>query len=186
MSHENILELFERLTLLEKANERAIAQAHSLQAVQLVALHYLARCNRFSDTPAAVTEYLSATKGTVSQSLIQLEKKGMVTKVQDPEDKRVSHLKLTSLGRSLVKQTNQLALLDQALGGLDCEEKAALESLLRKTLIELQNTHKHAMFGPCSQCKHLQKSKGGHLCGLTKEPLYESDLVQICREYTHP
>jgi hypothetical protein len=44
---------------------QALAE-HGLQPVQFEALHYLTRCNRYSDTPMAVTEFLGQTKGTVS------------------------------------------------------------------------------------------------------------------------
>jgi DNA-binding MarR family transcriptional regulator len=49
--------------------------AHGLQPVQLEVLNYLSSCNRYSDTPMAVTEYLGQTKGTVSQTIKTLEKK---------------------------------------------------------------------------------------------------------------
>ncbi len=62
-----------------------------LQPVQLSALHYLARCNRYSDTPLGVTEYLGLTKGTVSQSLKVLEGRGLISKLPDARDRRSVH-----------------------------------------------------------------------------------------------
>ena len=65
-------------------------------------LHYLSVCNRYSDTPMAVTEYLGQTKGTVSQTLKVLEKKALLFKEPDKDDKRVMHLKLTEQGQAAV------------------------------------------------------------------------------------
>ncbi|MFN2812475.1 MarR family winged helix-turn-helix transcriptional regulator, partial [Escherichia coli] len=70
---------------------------------QLSALHYLARCNRYSDTPLGVTEYLGLTKGTVSQSLKVLEGRGLISKLPDARDRRSVHLRLTDAGRALIE-----------------------------------------------------------------------------------
>ena len=69
MSAIALYDYLERLTSLMRAWSREQPLVAELQPVQLSALHYLARCNRYSDTPLGVTEYLGLTKGTVSQSL---------------------------------------------------------------------------------------------------------------------
>lgn len=73
MSAIALYDYLERLTSLMRAWSREQPLVAELQPVQLSALHYLARCNRYSDTPLGVTEYLGLTKGTVSQSLKVLE-----------------------------------------------------------------------------------------------------------------
>ena len=94
--------LLERITGLLRNERRQLLASHGLQPVQFEALNYLAHCNRYSDTPMAVTEYLGQTKGTVSQTLKVLENKGLIVKIGDDKDKRVSHLKLTEAGKSLI------------------------------------------------------------------------------------
>lgn len=76
MSAIALYDYLERLTSLMRAWSREQPLVAELQSVQLSALHYLARCNRYSDTPLGVTEYLGLTKGTVSQSLKVLEGRG--------------------------------------------------------------------------------------------------------------
>ena len=49
----------------------------ALQPVHLQALIYLARANRYSNTPQALAEYLGLTKGTVSQTLLLLDRQGL-------------------------------------------------------------------------------------------------------------
>ena len=63
------LELMERLSRLVGQT----GHAHGMKPAQWDALRYLARANRFSRTPGALTAYLGATKGTVSQTVIALE-----------------------------------------------------------------------------------------------------------------
>src|SRR5690554_832212 len=98
------LELIERLAHLLHAETRRIAAAHGLAPVHVEALGYLARCNRYSDTPGAVTEYLGLTKGTVSQTLALLESRGLVRKRPDSRDGRRVHLELTGSGRRLLQR----------------------------------------------------------------------------------
>ena len=48
-----------------------------LNPAQWDALRYLSRANRFSRTPAALADYAGSTRGTISQTLIALEQKGL-------------------------------------------------------------------------------------------------------------
>jgi DNA-binding MarR family transcriptional regulator len=73
----------ERLSELLRIDSRQAGADHGLQPVQLEALHYLSICNRYSDTPAAVTESLGQTKGTVSKTLRVLKRKGLLSKQLD-------------------------------------------------------------------------------------------------------
>ena len=60
-----LFDLLERLSSLTRVWFRQHPLLADLQPIQLSALLYLARCNRYSNTPLAVTEYLGLTKGTV-------------------------------------------------------------------------------------------------------------------------
>ncbi len=73
-------QILERLASLLRSESRTMLLEHGLQPVQFEALQYIANCNRYSDTPMAVTEFLGQTKGTVSQTLKVLEKKGLIEK----------------------------------------------------------------------------------------------------------
>ncbi|VFT59634.1 putative transcriptional regulator [Pseudomonas aeruginosa] len=103
MSAIALYDYLERLTSLMRAWSREQPLVAELQPVQLSALHYLARCNRYSDTPLGVTEYLGLTKGTVSQSLKVLEGRGLISKLPDARDRRSVHLRLTDAGRALIE-----------------------------------------------------------------------------------
>jgi DNA-binding MarR family transcriptional regulator len=101
----------ERLTRLIRADEHT----GDLNPAQWSALRYLSRCNRFSNAPAALTRYLGATKGTVSQTLIALERKGLIEKSVRPGEARSVILSLTEEGekRLLADPWN---ILDELLG----------------------------------------------------------------------
>ena len=73
MNTNPIFYTVERLSELLKVDSRQAGVEQGLQPVQVEVLHYLSICNKYSDTPMAVTEYLGLTKGTVSQTLKVLE-----------------------------------------------------------------------------------------------------------------
>ncbi len=178
MTQSRELDLLERISNLLRNETRAGAQGAGLQPVQLDVLRYLARCNRYSDTPASVTEYLGLTKGTVSQSILRLEEKGLVERKTDPSDARRSHLKLTTSGRAVARSVRKRSLQD-ALGD-DPELCERLEQILRS----LQKRNDQRSFGVCQTCRFFENPDGPSFrCGLTREPLSRSDSGKICREH---
>ena len=68
---------------------REIQYTNGLLPVQWVVLRYLTRANKHSLTPSLVANFLGTTKGTVSQTLYYLEKKGYICRTANAKDKRV-------------------------------------------------------------------------------------------------
>ncbi|XSG86260.1 MAG: MarR family winged helix-turn-helix transcriptional regulator [Methylohalobius sp. ZOD2] len=186
MTARKVYEYLERIGNLLRAEARQSDESGRLQPVQLEILHYLDICNRHSNTPTAVTEYMGLTKGTVSQTLSVLETKGYVEKSPDPQDKRVFHLHLTAKGKALVAATSPPTVLKTGINQLTPAQCRQLEEGLAALLKSMQFAHRFKTFGVCKTCKHLQTAKDGHYCGLTQLPLSEQDLELICREYLSP
>ena len=80
MEKFGVFDLIERMAALLRSEERKKCTSLGLQTVHLQALNYVSLCNKYSDTPAALTNYLGMTRGTVSQTLSLLEKKGFLKK----------------------------------------------------------------------------------------------------------
>jgi DNA-binding MarR family transcriptional regulator len=180
---DRLYALLERLGNLLRTEERTAGLRHGLQPVHLQALRYLESCNRYSNTPAALTEYLGLTKGTVSQTLLLLEEKGLLRKEASTEDRRVVHLHLTEAGRAVLDEALPPALFTQVLGGLPGGGEA-LEESLAALLRSLQAANAQRSFGACGTCKHFRREGPGRFrCGLTKEPLSREDSVLLCREH---
>lgn len=57
MSTQVIYEYLERVANLIRTDMRRSGMVHGLQPIQLEALHYLGRCNRYSNNPMAVAEF---------------------------------------------------------------------------------------------------------------------------------
>jgi len=183
LANERLFTLLERLGNLTQASLRAAGQAHGLQPVPLLALSYLAKANRYSDTPAAMAEYLGLSRGATSQTLALLESRGLIERTRDTKDRRVWHLALTAAGRGIVATSlppaEWKALLAQR-GGPAIGLESEFESLLRA----LQLAGGSRSFGVCRTCRHFRAESGARFrCGLTGEPLAAAQTTKLCREH---
>ncbi len=178
-----LYQLIERTGNLLRAEQRLAGKAFGLQEVHLQVLLYLSLCNRYSNTLIAVTEYLNATKGTVSQSLKVLETKGYISKKPDPDDKRVSHLLLTEEGQKIIDEVIPPPVFRDAIGSLTSQQVQDLKLNLTLLLSSLQQANQLRSFGVCQTCRFFTKEDNGFRCGLTKESLSKYDASLICREH---
>ena len=182
-----LLELLERVGNLLRSEERAAGAVSGLPPAQVQALAYLARANRYSDTPQAVAEYLGATKGTVSQTLLRLREKGYLLEKPDNTDARVLHLTPSAKGRRLLKTIQPHEFLEVALGQV--HKSTSLEKGLEDLLRGMQHARGGRAFGVCQGCRHhLAKDRasgsgGTAQCGLTGENLKPAEARLLCREF---
>jgi len=181
-----IHDLIERLGNLVRADVRAVCSEYGVRPVQLQVLRFLTQCNRYSDTPQAVTEYLGLTKGTVSQTIKVLEKKGLLGKHDDVADRRLVHLKPTPKGRRLVERAVPAKSLVSGLQQLAGPEANAVEKVLHDLLQSIQKANGYKTFAPCHTCHFNQRHDGRFFCGLTQEPLRDREVLLICREHEYP
>ncbi len=178
-----IADLLDRLGRYLRSREHA----GELNPAQWEALRYLAQANRYSLNPSALTEFLGSTRGTVSQTLIALEAKGLISREADPADRRQLRLGLTKTGRALLAR-DPLQELVAAAGALDPAAQRRTADGLTGLLASLQQRHGRRTFGICSACRFLQRdgaarqAGGPHRCGLTGEPLSVVDTGLICAE----
>lgn len=179
-SKSRTVELVERLA-------RAVANeghAHGLKPAQWDTLRYLSRANRFSRTPGALTSYLGSTKGTVSQTVMTLERAGLVAKTANPGDGRSVRLALTAAGATLLEQDG-IAKLRQAADGLPDDVRSGLEAGLDELLARQLAANGGRPFGVCDSCRHFARDAEGagkHFCALLRQSLTQSDAGQICYE----
>lgn len=173
----------ERLARLIRAREHE----DGLNPAQREALRYLARANRFSNTPGALTRYLGATKGTISQTVMALERKGYITKAARDARKAV-RLTLTEKGLAALSRDpwSDLAAAAEDLGGKTKRRtQRGLEELLDR---ELKRAGL-ASFGLCATCRFFRERgraddvKGPHLCMLFEDALTADDAGRICIEH---
>lgn len=176
----NALILLERLGRLQHID----AHREGLKPTQWEALRFLSRANRFSRSPSAVTAYLGMTKGTVSQTLAALERKGLIKKVRVPIDRRNLAIELTGKGKALLNK-DPLADLEATACRIPKQQMADLGDGLQGLLTEALRQRDGRPFGACKTCRYFQPNAAGgkpHRCGLLEEPLSMQDSELICVE----
>lgn len=179
-----LLELIGCLARLQQGELRERALGAGLQPVHLASLAYLRDANRYSNTPQALAEYLGSTKGTVSQSLLLLYRKGLVERHADERDGRVVRLRLSRRGAALAAAADPPGAWQAALAQLDAGEIEAAIGVLTRLLSQLQTRRGKRSFGVCRTCSNFRREAAGtYRCALTGEALSESDSLKICREH---
>lgn len=187
MKTEQIYDHLERIANLLRTDTRKAGLGKGLQPVQMEALHYLSVCNRYSNTPAAVADYLGLTKGTVSQTLGVLEAAGLVEKKPDLRDRRVVHLVLTEDGWRVIGDSIPPKILKNAIDLLSEPDQQAVAWALNQVLRVLQQANRLRTFGVCKTCRHHRVlAEGMHRCALTGEQLQPEEIENICREHEIP
>ncbi len=93
-------------------------------------------------TPTELARHQMMTSGGMTAAVDRLQRKGFVRRMANPDDRRGSLVELTDEGRSVVDRAMELqAEAERRLVGvLDGPERAALEQLLRKLLLTLDQT----------------------------------------------
>jgi len=172
--------------LLERLSRVLQNGAHieGLKPTQWEALRYLARANRFSRSPGAVTAYLGVTKGTVSQTLSALERKELISKQAAASDKRNVDISVTALGTKYLAK-DPAHSLDMATGNLTTEESSRLAEALEAILVTALRQRGGKAFGACKTCRYFKVDDVGeapYRCTLLNEALSETDSEQICFE----
>lgn len=171
----------ERLARVMRAREHD----GDLNPAQWEALRYLSRANRFSNSPGALTRYMGATKGTISQTVIALERKGLITKSARGGEKRSLSLTLTPQGEALLASDpwREVAAAADELGG---KTRRRLYRGLRELLAtELQRAGL-STFGTCDSCRFFREKgrdrdpAGPHLCMFYEQPITQKHTTCIC------
>ncbi len=187
MKTVQIYDYLERIANLLRTDTRRTGVAKGLQPVQMEALHYLHVCNRYSNTPAAVADFLGLTKGTVSQTLGVLENGGYIEKLPDSKDRRVVHLKMTEKGEKVIAESIPPKVLQAAMELTSEADQSVILAALEKTLRSMQQANQLRSFGVCKACRHHRVEKDdARRCALTGEALQSEDIDKICREHEIP
>jgi DNA-binding MarR family transcriptional regulator len=175
----NILPALERLARLMRAGEHG----GGLNPAQWEALRYLSRANRFSNSPVALARFLGSTKGTVSQTIKALHRKGYILKAAREGEKRSIALSLTDTGREMLG-IDPLAEFSKSIDGLRGKTARRLDKGLSELLaMELART-KQPGFGVCAACRNFRGESGGYHCAFFAAALSDDDAGMICAEHS--
>lgn len=171
----------ERLTRLMRAGEHE----GGLNPAQWEALRYLSRANRFSNSPIALTRFLGSTKGTISQTIKALERKGFIAKAPRENEGRSINLSLTPKGSEALKN-DPLAEFSKSLDDLSGKNRRRLAKGLADLLETDLKRREQPSFGTCPTCRHFREKGregdggGPHGCMYFEVSLSSAEVQLIC------
>lgn len=133
-----------RLMILNGLAERGVSkflQPHNLTIQEFDVLAILRRCGHpFRRSVGVLCSYSLLSSGAMTNRVDRLEKKGLIRREQNPEDRRGVLVALTSTGRALIDKliVERLQEAHERVSVLSSKERRQLETLLTKFLASLQ------------------------------------------------
>lgn len=170
-------QLLERLSRVVAAHE----WTDDLNPAQRSALDYLNRANRFSRAPSNVADYLCTTRGTASQTLKALERKGFIVPRLSATDRRSISYDVTDNGKTALGDRSPL---EASLQSMPESEVAQLSRLLETAAQHLLLQQGFRSFGVCNTCRHHTTKHGRPFCALLEEKLSQIASRQLCHEHS--
>ena len=155
-----------------------------LTPAQWTVLRYFARANRFSRTPSAFAAFHGTTRGTVSQTIKNLETQGYLTRLRLEADGRSTRLDLTDKARAALVNDPFEAVV-RAADSLPPGVRGHFADALQRMLGQVALESGKPPFGTCASCKHLEgdgcwERQAPYACGLASGPLLLEELDEIC------
>lgn len=158
--------------------------AHSgLTAAQWTCLRFFARANGSSRTPSAFASFQATTRGTASQIVKSLERRGLVTRSRSERDRRSVCFDLTARGRAMLDR-DPLRDLAALIEGLGDSESARFLTTLSGLASALAVQRDSPAFGTCSDCNHFEGSGGRSYCACMAAELAAEETDMLCARHT--
>lgn len=120
--------------------QEPVCQRYGINKTEMDVLLFLAN-NPGLDRAADIVNLRQITKSHVSLSVSNLEQRGLLYRVFDPEDRRTAHLKLTEAALPIVREGGRIQqqYFDRIFAGLTDEEFAFWRSILDKVCSNIQS-----------------------------------------------
>ena len=124
--------------LIEQVGKAAynLGYTPGLNPAQWAALRYFDEASHERRTVTGFAQFQGTTKGTASQTVAALVRKGYLRRVGDKQDRRVHRLMITDEGQVLLR-TDPLQDLGKAIETLSEDERWALAVSMEKVLRQL-------------------------------------------------
>lgn len=87
---------------------KKIQKEYGISIPQMLCLDFLKQADNFQSTQKQLRDFLNLNSSTVTGIINRLEKKGLIARLPKREDKRTTHIILTSAGSKLLENTPPL------------------------------------------------------------------------------
>lgn len=179
-----LIAAMERVSTVYKSLLQEQAVIVGLSSLQLQILTFVAFQDMKDCTTTGMSEEMCMTKGTVSESLRVLVKKGMIVKQQSVKDSRSFFFRVTQEGLDTVEQCNSLS--NVLLNNFSNVETDKLNRMWLglSTLLDSLYAVKGIPSKMCYSCKQYKPLDGNRFrCQLLGKNLSHTELRIDCKEH---
>ncbi len=164
---------------LVRRNEAA-REDESLTPLQWTALQYFSMANSLSRTVSGFACYNATSRGTASQVIKQLDSRGYVHRLRNPDDGRSADIRLTGAGEALLAG-NSAAQLFEAIEELPDADRQFLDRVVQRLIRSCRGSGDVVSVGTCRDCRCLQRLDGQlPYCRRADRMLHDDDLDALC------
>jgi DNA-binding MarR family transcriptional regulator len=153
-----------------------------LTAAQWTCLRFFARANGSTRTPSAFASFQATTRGTASQIIKSLERRGLVSPTRSERDRRSVCFDLTETGRAMLDD-DPLRVLVGLIDGLDDAESARFLTTLSGLASALATKRDVPSFGTCRDCSHFGTAGDAAYCACMAAELAADEIDKLCASY---
>jgi DNA-binding MarR family transcriptional regulator len=153
-----------------------------LTAAQWTCLRFFARANSSTRTPSGFADFQATTRGTASQIIKSLERRGLVTRTRSERDLRSVCFDLTKEGRALLRN-DPLRDLTGVIEMLEEEERIRFLATLSRLTYALATRREVPSFGTCRDCSHFATEGDAGYCACMASELAADDITRLCASY---
>lgn len=181
-----IVSAFERISEVIKNLRITYGKKFGISPIQVQILFYLKNKTSSAITLTEIARYFQLTKPTISDSLINLETKGYIHKIQSKDDRRNDLIVLTIKGLELTqKLDNHLQPIANSINKFTKEEKEKLYILLIEIIDSLFKSGHIKTQKMCFLCKfhEINQANGLSYCKLLKKNLLPLELKLDCPDF---
>lgn len=141
-------------------------------------------------TVGNIAKYLSCTPATVSGVIDSLEKKDLILRVRDLDDRRKVHIRLKPAGSKLVGVVESIGYeIEEIISEFSPNEQEVLEKLLERISEKLMEKGLIYTGDICIDCCYFQRDRNlgdskPHYCENLHIMLGEDDICKECPHYS--
>jgi DNA-binding MarR family transcriptional regulator len=180
---------FDRLAAALRSDQWSRAGAVGLNPTQILALEYVASRDEHGVRIKNIAEQLGVSQPTATDTIVSLERKGLIEKKPDKKDARATAVLVTREGRAMLASLAKTTLATEtAFSQLETNEQADLLLLQIKLIRLLQQVGAIPAQRMCASCQYFKPyiysdALKPHHCDFVNAAFGDRDLRLDCHDH---
>lgn len=115
--------------MMARAQEKAFESLHAASLIEVWVLYVLVHTPE-APTPTEIGRWIFRKQHSTGELLQRMERRGLVTRVKDKRDRRLTKILISPKGERIYERTNATRIVAKLMAGLNDKELAELHQVL--------------------------------------------------------